>query len=93
MVGIFALYSSHDIVSDTENHLDIHICGMKIECHSAEDEFIREGGMKRRYRFVELSQGEKEFHEMVLLEELDIQSWYSVVFSCILGGEIFLLKQ
>jgi hypothetical protein len=54
-----------------------------------------EGGctMKMHYRFVELSKGEKEFHEMILMEEIDVQSWYAIAYSSIFAEEVFLTVQ
>ncbi len=49
--------------------------------------------MKMNYYFAQLSRHEREFLEMVLLEEMDIQRWYSVAFSSVFGGEIFLTLQ
>lgn len=46
--------------------------------------------MKTKYRFHPLSQKEIEFLVMVLDVELDIQSWYSVLCSKTLGGEIII---
>ncbi len=50
-------------------------------------------GEDMRYQFAELSKQDKEFHEMVLLEEVDMQSWYAVAYSTILGQETFLALQ
>ena len=54
-----------------------------------------EGGhtMKKQYRFVELSKGEREFHEMILMEEIEVQSWYAITYSSLFGEEIFLSVQ
>lgn len=49
--------------------------------------------MKKNYRFGNLSKDEKEFHEMILLEEIEIQSWYAVTYSTIFGEEILLTVQ
>jgi len=49
--------------------------------------------MKIRYRFAQLSKGEKEYLEMILLEEIEIQSWYAITYSRILGGELILSVQ
>lgn len=49
--------------------------------------------MKRKYRFSELSKDEREYLEMILLEEIDVQSWYSVTFSSIFGEEVILAIQ
>ncbi|MGA9116902.1 MAG: hypothetical protein WB626_09015 [Bacteroidota bacterium] len=49
--------------------------------------------MKKLYRFTPLSKDERELLEMILLEEMDIQSWYAVTFSSIFGEEVFLSIQ
>ena len=49
--------------------------------------------MKMHYRFVELSKGEREFHEMILMEEIDVQSWYAIAYSSIFEEEVFLTVQ
>ncbi len=49
--------------------------------------------MRTNHRFGRLSRSEREFLEMVLLEEMDRQNWYSVSFSSTLGQEIFLVLQ
>ena len=49
--------------------------------------------MKRKYRFSELSKDEKEYLEMILLEEMDVQSWYSISYSSIFGEEVILAIQ
>jgi hypothetical protein len=49
--------------------------------------------MKINYSFPRLSQVEREYLEMVLLEEIDMQVWYSVTYSRSLGAEIFLMLQ
>ncbi len=49
--------------------------------------------MKAYYRFGKLSRSEREFLEMVLLEEMDRQIWYAVSFSTTFGKEIFLPLQ
>jgi len=46
--------------------------------------------MKLVYRFIELPENETSFYEMILLEELDLQSWYSVFYCSLLGGEVFI---
>ena len=50
-------------------------------------------GEDMRYQFAELPKKEKEFHEMVLLEEVDMQSWYAVAYSTTFGEEVFLPLQ
>ena len=49
--------------------------------------------MKMNYFFAQLSRQEREFLEMVLLEEMDNQRWYSVAFVSVFGEEIFLTLQ
>lgn len=49
--------------------------------------------MKINYSFPRLSQGEREYLEMVLLEEIEMQTWFAVTYSKALGGEIFLMLQ
>ncbi len=49
--------------------------------------------MKANYRFGRLSRSEREFLEMVLLEEMDRQVWYAVSFSPTFGKEVFLTLQ
>ena len=49
--------------------------------------------MNARYRFGRLSRTEREFLEMVLLEEMDHQVWYAVSFSTVFGTELFLALQ
>ncbi|MDO8469436.1 MAG: hypothetical protein Q7S84_00255 [bacterium] len=49
--------------------------------------------MKKEYRFYQLSQGEREFHEMILMEEIDIQAWYALAYSTILSEEVFMCIQ
>ena len=46
-----------------------------------------------RYQFDELPKKEKEYHEMVLLEEIDLQAWYAIVYSQIFEEEIFVPVQ
>ena len=50
-------------------------------------------GEDMRHQFAELSKQDKKFHEMVLLEEVDMQRWYAVAYSTILGQETFLPLQ
>ena len=49
--------------------------------------------MKINYSFPRLSQIEREYLEMVLLEEMEMQSWFAVTYSKALGVELFLLLQ
>lgn len=53
----------------------------------------RRRAMKMHYRFAELSKDEREFYEMILMEEVDVQAWYAITFSNIFGEEIFLTVQ
>ena len=54
-----------------------------------------EGGstVKKQYRFVELSKGEREYHEMILMEEIEVQAWFAITYSSIFAEEIFLTIQ
>jgi len=49
--------------------------------------------MKINYSFPRLSQMEREYLEMVLLEEMEMQSWFAVTYSRAFGGELFLMLQ
>jgi hypothetical protein len=49
--------------------------------------------MYSNFYFADLSRHERELLEMILLEEMEIQSWYAVAYSCIMGEEIFLTLQ
>jgi hypothetical protein len=49
--------------------------------------------MRIRYKFQRLSREEKDFLEAVLLEEIDVQRWFAVASSRLLGGEIFVILQ
>jgi hypothetical protein len=46
--------------------------------------------MKVRYFFERLSREQKAALEAVLLEEIDIQGWYAVSVSILMGGEIVI---
>jgi len=46
--------------------------------------------MKIQYRFARLSKDERELLEMVLLEEMDLQRWFTVACSSILNIEFIL---
>lgn len=48
---------------------------------------------KIQYRFAELSKDEREHLEMILLEEMDIQSWYAITYSNVFCEEIFITTQ
>jgi hypothetical protein len=49
--------------------------------------------MKKQYRFSDLSQEEKEYHEMILLEEIDVQAWFAIAYSNIFNEEVFVAVQ
>ena len=49
--------------------------------------------MKIRYRFARLSKDERELLEMVLLEELDMQRWFTVACIPVFGRELILPLQ
>lgn len=53
----------------------------------------KEGAMRIQYRFARLSKDQRELLEMVLMEEMDVQRWYSVTFVAALGREAFLTLQ
>jgi hypothetical protein len=71
-----------------------NICGIPFVTEMAELlTQLKEATMKKNYRFGNLSKDEKEFHEMILLEEIEIQSWYAVTYSTIFAEEIILTVQ
>jgi hypothetical protein len=49
--------------------------------------------MKIQYRFAKLSKDEREFLQLVLMEEMDIQRWFAVAWSSLLGVEVLLTLQ
>ena len=49
--------------------------------------------MKIHYRFTQLSRDEAEYLEIVLMNELEDQSWYSIYFSRIFDEELILTLQ
>ena len=49
--------------------------------------------MYMNYFFANLSSSERELLEMILLEEMDIQTWFTVTFSSMIGEEIFITLQ
>ena len=49
--------------------------------------------MKINYTFPRLSQTEREYLEMVLIEEMEMQVWFAVTYSKALCGELFLMLQ
>jgi hypothetical protein len=53
----------------------------------------RKTAMRKQYRFVDLSKEEKEYHEMILLEEVDVQAWFAIAFSKIFDEELFVAVQ
>jgi hypothetical protein len=53
----------------------------------------KEGAMRIQYRFARLTKDQRELLEMVLMEEMDVQRWYSVTFVTALGREAILTLQ
>jgi hypothetical protein len=53
----------------------------------------KEGAMYSNFYFADLSRHERELLEMILLEEMEIQAWFAVTYSCIMGEEILLTLQ
>lgn len=51
------------------------------------------GTVKMEYRFTPLSKDERELLETILLEEMEVQSWYAITFSSIFGEEVFITIQ
>ena len=49
--------------------------------------------MKKRYQFTELSKSEREYLEMILLEEMDIQAWYCITYCKLFDEELILTVQ
>jgi hypothetical protein len=49
--------------------------------------------MKMNYRFSPLSKDEREYLEMILLEEMDVQSWFAVTYCTLFAEEVFLSIQ
>ncbi len=49
--------------------------------------------MDSNYYFARLSRSEREFLEALLLEEMDIQTWFAVTYSSMISGEIILTLQ
>ena len=49
--------------------------------------------MKRHYFFRHMSKSERKFLQSVLMEELQIQSWYAITWSALLGGETIVNVQ
>ena len=48
---------------------------------------------KKQYRFPELSKAERECYEEVLLEEMDIQTWFMVAWSEMFSEELLIFIQ
>lgn len=53
----------------------------------------KEHTMRQRYSPRRLSRREWKEIEEILLDELDMQRWYGVTYSMLLGGEVFLALQ
>ena len=53
----------------------------------------KDRNMKKQYKFAELTKEEKEYHEMILLEEVDVQAWFAIAFSSIFDEELFVTVQ
>ena len=49
--------------------------------------------MRKEYRFHQLSREQREFWEMILMEEIDTQAWYAIACSAIMKEEIVLCAQ
>ena len=49
--------------------------------------------MKLNYHFGLMSKREDEYYKRILLEEIDMQSWYAIAYSEILAQEVFLAIQ
>jgi hypothetical protein len=49
--------------------------------------------MRMKYRFVQLSKNEQELLEMILMDEIDVQAWYTVTYSGIFGEELLIAIQ
>ena len=49
--------------------------------------------MRMHYKFTPLSKDERELLETILLEEMDVQSWFVVTYSSIFAEEIFVTTQ
>jgi hypothetical protein len=46
--------------------------------------------MRIQYRFARLTKDQRELLEMVLLEEMDVQRWFSVAWIVTMGEEFIL---
>ncbi len=49
--------------------------------------------MNTNYYFARLSRSEREFLEALMMEELEIQTWFAVTYSSFISGEIVLTLQ
>ena len=49
--------------------------------------------MKTRYQLRTLSQRDQEFHQAVLMDELEMQTWFTISFSALMDTEVFLSLQ
>jgi hypothetical protein len=49
--------------------------------------------MKFTYRLDKVSNREEEFHQRILLQEVDMQSWYAIVYCELMVQEVFLSIQ
>jgi hypothetical protein len=49
--------------------------------------------MRKVYRFGQLSKGERELLETILMEEVEVQAWYAVTYSVIMSEEVFICVQ
>ena len=68
-----------------------NLSGMKFVYKSEVRTMRREEApMKIQYRFAKLSRDERELLEMVLLEEMDMQRWFTITYSAAFGKELFL---
>jgi len=46
--------------------------------------------MRKRYAFTHLSRSERQFLEAVLVEEIELQTWYAVAWCGLLGAETLI---
>ncbi len=49
--------------------------------------------MKMKYQFPRLSRSERELLEMILMEEIEIQVWYTVTVSSLMDQELIIPVQ
>jgi hypothetical protein len=52
-----------------------------------------EESMKILYRLSRLSEGQRAYHEMVLMEEMDIQRWFFILCAPDTGKELIISLQ